>query len=201
MQPGRVGGGADVRAHLRFFKIRSHSSEADELGVALQLINILRDVQEDASRGRIYLPLDELKEFGITESNILEAVAPGGTRSWRCRSHARASCMRPVSASPSRSRKQPACACAPWQGSTWESSPDRAAPDLPLRGTCAALQRRRTRRIGALVAGGRYEHGKHVSPSSGPGWAGLSAGLALAKRGWHVRPLRAFACRRQGDFL
>jgi len=51
---------------------------ADELGVALQLINILRDVQEDASRGRIYLPLDELKEFGITESHILDGrVAPG----------------------------------------------------------------------------------------------------------------------------
>ncbi|MBV8527279.1 MAG: presqualene diphosphate synthase HpnD [Candidatus Dormibacteraeota bacterium] len=44
---------------------------ADELGVALQLINILRDVREDASRGRIYLPLDELRAFGIAEQDVL----------------------------------------------------------------------------------------------------------------------------------
>lgn len=44
---------------------------ADELGVALQLINILRDVREDASRGRIYLPLDELRAFGISEQDVL----------------------------------------------------------------------------------------------------------------------------------
>ena len=46
---------------------------ADELGVALQLINILRDVREDASRGRIYLPLDELHAFGISEQDVLGA--------------------------------------------------------------------------------------------------------------------------------
>ena len=46
---------------------------ADELGVALQLINILRDVREDASRGRIYLPLDELHAFGIAEQDVLDA--------------------------------------------------------------------------------------------------------------------------------
>src|SRR5579862_5219684 len=53
-------------------------TRADDLGVALQLINILRDVREDASRGRIYLPLRELNEFGITERDILDGrVAPG----------------------------------------------------------------------------------------------------------------------------
>jgi phytoene synthase len=46
---------------------------ADDLGVALQLINILRDVREDASRGRIYLPLDELHAFGIAEQDVLRA--------------------------------------------------------------------------------------------------------------------------------
>ena len=46
---------------------------ADELGVALQLINILRDVREDASRGRIYLPLDELRAFDIAERDVLDA--------------------------------------------------------------------------------------------------------------------------------
>jgi phytoene synthase len=41
------------------------------LGKALQLTNILRDVRADAERGRIYLPLAELKEFGVTSDEIL----------------------------------------------------------------------------------------------------------------------------------
>ena len=41
------------------------------LGKALQLTNILRDVKNDAARGRIYLPLDELKKFAVTEAEIL----------------------------------------------------------------------------------------------------------------------------------
>jgi len=44
---------------------------AVSLGIALQLTNILRDVGEDARlRDRIYLPLDELAEFGLTEADI-----------------------------------------------------------------------------------------------------------------------------------
>lgn len=43
------------------------------LGKALQLTNILRDVKNDAARGRIYLPQSELKKFGVTESEILES--------------------------------------------------------------------------------------------------------------------------------
>lgn len=43
------------------------------LGRALQLTNILRDVRTDAERGRIYLPLVELKRFGVTEDEILRA--------------------------------------------------------------------------------------------------------------------------------
>jgi 15-cis-phytoene synthase len=49
---------------------------ADELGIALQLINILRDVREDADRGRIYLPLDEMRAFDISEQDVLEGRAP-----------------------------------------------------------------------------------------------------------------------------
>ena len=37
------------------------------LGIALQLINIMRDVEEDAELGRVYLPQDELEQFGVTE--------------------------------------------------------------------------------------------------------------------------------------
>ncbi len=40
---------------------------ARTLGVALQLINIMRDVDEDLGLGRVYLPQDELERFGVTE--------------------------------------------------------------------------------------------------------------------------------------
>jgi 15-cis-phytoene synthase len=43
------------------------------LGKALQLTNILRDVRNDAERGRIYLPLDELKKFNVSEGEILDS--------------------------------------------------------------------------------------------------------------------------------
>ena len=40
---------------------------ANTLGIALQLINIMRDVQEDSELGRVYLPQDELQRFGVDE--------------------------------------------------------------------------------------------------------------------------------------
>jgi phytoene synthase len=40
---------------------------ADDLGVAMQLTNILRDVREDGERGRIYLPAEDLRRFGIED--------------------------------------------------------------------------------------------------------------------------------------
>jgi phytoene synthase len=43
---------------------------AVELGVALQLTNILRDIGEDARRDRIYIPLDEMARFGYSEGNL-----------------------------------------------------------------------------------------------------------------------------------
>jgi len=47
------------------------SPYAVKLGVALQLTNILRDVGEDARRGRIYLPQEDLRRFGLTDDDIL----------------------------------------------------------------------------------------------------------------------------------
>ena len=47
---------------------------AEELGVALQLTNILRDVPEDAARNRIYLPLEDLERFGVSEREILDGT-------------------------------------------------------------------------------------------------------------------------------
>jgi len=45
---------------------------AHALGLAMQLTNIIRDVGDDARRGRIYLPLDELKRFDVKASELLE---------------------------------------------------------------------------------------------------------------------------------
>ncbi|MDO4248993.1 MAG: presqualene diphosphate synthase HpnD [Neisseria sp.] len=44
---------------------------ADKMGLALQLTNIIRDVGEDARRGRIYLPVDELQRFSVPAQSIL----------------------------------------------------------------------------------------------------------------------------------
>ncbi|MBV5298668.1 MAG: presqualene diphosphate synthase HpnD [Rhodoferax sp.] len=44
---------------------------AHTLGQALQLTNIIRDVGEDARRGRIYLPMNEMKQFGVSAQDIL----------------------------------------------------------------------------------------------------------------------------------
>lgn len=44
---------------------------ASHLGLAFQLVNIIRDVGEDAARARVYLPEDELNQFGLTPEDIL----------------------------------------------------------------------------------------------------------------------------------
>ena len=51
---------------------------ADELGLAMQLTNCLRDVREDAQMGRIYLPQEDLRQFGINEQEILDGRAGTG---------------------------------------------------------------------------------------------------------------------------
>jgi len=53
---------------------------AHDLGIAFQLTNIIRDVGEDARRNRIYLPLEELAQFGVTEADILQAKETGNFR-------------------------------------------------------------------------------------------------------------------------
>lgn len=47
---------------------------AEHLGIAFQLTNIIRDVSEDAARGRIYLPLEDLARFAVSEDEILRGV-------------------------------------------------------------------------------------------------------------------------------
>jgi 15-cis-phytoene synthase len=51
---------------------------AHRLGLAMQLTNIIRDVGEDARRGRIYLPMSELQQFDVKAHEILKRDAPWG---------------------------------------------------------------------------------------------------------------------------
>jgi 15-cis-phytoene synthase len=64
--------GAIGRECLAIFGLRDAASSqaqaealADDLGIALQLTNILRDVREDATNGRVYLPREDLRRFGL----------------------------------------------------------------------------------------------------------------------------------------
>jgi len=58
---------------IRIFGYTDPAAEklAEETGVAFQLTNILRDVAEDAERGRVYLPLEDLAAHGVTLDSML----------------------------------------------------------------------------------------------------------------------------------
>src|SRR4051812_1227812 len=56
--------------HIFGFDTRSALPLAEKCGVAFQLTNILRDIREDAALGRIYLPAEDLRRFGVTEDDL-----------------------------------------------------------------------------------------------------------------------------------
>lgn len=60
-----------LSASIFGFNNRNTLKYAHDLGLAFQLTNIIRDVGEDARRDRIYLPLDELAQFNVTEIDII----------------------------------------------------------------------------------------------------------------------------------
>ena len=69
----RVAGVVGLMAAEIFGRTRVDTREyAENLGIAFQLTNIIRDVGEDARRGRIYIPADELKEFDVNADDILQ---------------------------------------------------------------------------------------------------------------------------------
>jgi len=63
-----------LSAEIFGFKNRDTLKYAHDLGMAFQLTNILRDVREDAERGRVYLPHDELEQFGVTRQNLTQPI-------------------------------------------------------------------------------------------------------------------------------
>jgi phytoene synthase len=52
---------------------------ATDLGVALQLTNILRDVPGDLARGRVYIPLEDFRTYGCSEADLQEEVRRAGS--------------------------------------------------------------------------------------------------------------------------
>jgi len=61
-----------LSAQIFGFKNRQTLKFAHDLGMAFQLTNIIRDVGEDARRNRIYIPLDDLAKFSVTEDDVLK---------------------------------------------------------------------------------------------------------------------------------
>ena len=55
------------------YKDEAALAPAEACGIAFQLTNILRDVKEDAQMGRIYLPLEDLRRFGVSENDIMDS--------------------------------------------------------------------------------------------------------------------------------
>ena len=59
-----------LSAEIFGYEDASTRTYARELGIAFQLTNIIRDVGEDAQRGRIYLPQDEMRQYGVSDTDI-----------------------------------------------------------------------------------------------------------------------------------
>ena len=77
---GGLGGRPDRHSHLRISLARALLL-AEKCGVAFQLTNILRDVREDAELGRIYLPAEDLRQFGVTPEQLRSGTENDAFRS------------------------------------------------------------------------------------------------------------------------
>lgn len=69
-----------VSLHIFGFRDPAAPAHAADLGVALQIVNIMRDVAEDVARDRIYLPADEMAAHGVTEADLRAGRATPGFR-------------------------------------------------------------------------------------------------------------------------
>lgn len=63
-----------MMTHVLGYKDDRAFDYAKQLGIAMQLTNILRDVKEDKEMGRIYLPQTELVQFGVSERHIFDEI-------------------------------------------------------------------------------------------------------------------------------
>ena len=79
-----------VSLHVFGFHDSRAPGHAERLGVGLQVVNIMRDVAEDAERGRIYLPQDEMAAHGVDEGDVLQGRATPAFRALMTAQAARA---------------------------------------------------------------------------------------------------------------
>ncbi len=79
-----------LSAEIFGYEDRATLDYAVNLGMALQLTNILRDVHEDARRGRIYFPQDEMQDAGISEDDLLAGKTTENIRQFLARQGERA---------------------------------------------------------------------------------------------------------------
>jgi phytoene synthase len=125
------------RMCVRIFGFESDDAleRADSLGAALQLINILRDVREDASMGRVYLPQDELARFGVSEEAVLAGEPDGAWTALVEFEAARARRLYATGIEVCRHIPGPARACVRTMAGIYSGILDRieAEPELPLR--------------------------------------------------------------------
>ena len=120
---------------------------ADDLGVALQLTNILRDVREDLENGRIYLPAEDLRRFGCARADLQRAA--GRAAELVRFEAARAASGSPAAWAAAAPRRRSGPACWRWPASTGGSS-SRIEAD-PLRSCAGASRCRRGRRRGCAA--------------------------------------------------
>ena len=176
-------GRARLRGRLRAERPGRGRPRAETLGLALQQINIMRDVAEDWRLGRVYLPQDELERFGVSEEDIAAGrSAPAGGRSWSTRRRARSAPAR---------RSRAAAAARPAERAL--RSRLRGHLPRPARRRCAraattcSAAARSSRRSGRCGRSPRCEG----RASSGGGLAGLAAALELVDAGTTVTLLEA----------
>ena len=119
---------------------------AVQLGTALQLTNIIRDVGTDARIGRVYLPQQDLKEFGVTEDDLV--AGRYDERFVRLMEHqaARARELLRGGRSPRSRRSTRARWCRPrsWDASTgrcWKRSPPGASASSTPASRCPARRK------------------------------------------------------------
>ncbi|MBV8424316.1 MAG: presqualene diphosphate synthase HpnD [Candidatus Eremiobacteraeota bacterium] len=109
---------------------------ADQLGLALQLTNILRDVNEDAQMDRIYLPQEDLERFRVSERQLFEGIADDAWRDLVAFEAARARTLFARGYGVLRHIPRRAAVCVHTMAGIYECILEKIErdPDFPLRG-------------------------------------------------------------------
>jgi phytoene synthase len=105
-----------LAAEIFGYQDRKTQKYAHDLGMAFQLTNIIRDVGEDARRGRIYLPIDELQQFDVKAADILNARYSDNFRRLMEFQIERAETLLRASFCPTPGRRPPSAAARPGDG-------------------------------------------------------------------------------------